>query len=172
MRAICYNPARPVYEQLRVAQALIAYILHPFSVHFPIALLLANGLFTLLYLRRGEQSWETTAYHCLIIGWLGGVAAVLSGAFDAWRQLIGPEAPRDNTLISWVNAHAICNIAALLLYGQALLRRRRNPHILDDKTTRRGYLGLLAGGALLLLAGGWIGGHLVYVLGLGVNKGG
>lgn len=146
------------------------YPLHPFTVHFPIALLLASGLFTVLALRRGEQVWATSAYHCLLVGWLAGVVALLSGAVDALRQLVGPDAPRDNALIGWVNAHAFANLAAMVVYGQALLHRRRRPTILDDAEARRGYLWLHAVGALLLIVGGWLGGQLVYRLGLGVSS--
>lgn len=141
--------------------------LHPFTVHFPIALLLVSGLFTVIALRRGEPAWETSAYHCLLVGWLAGVVAALSGSFDAARQLIGPEAPR--ALVGWVNAHAFVNLAALVVYGQALLQRRRRPDLLADAMARRGYLRLHAVGALLLVVGGWLGGQLVYRFGLGVN---
>jgi uncharacterized membrane protein len=143
------------------------YAIHPLSVHLPLGLLLASGLFTLLHLRRGERSWETSAYHCLIVGWLAGALALATGTLDALRQLVGPDVPRDNALIGWVNAHAFLNLAALVIYGQALLLRRRHPAILDDAAGRRGYLARHALGALLLVAGGWVGGHLVYTLGLG-----
>lgn len=145
------------------------YALHPITVHFPLALLLVSGLFTVIALRRGDARWETSAYHCLIVGWLAGVVALLTGTVDAVRQLVGPDAPRDNELVGWVNAHAIANLGAMGVYGQALLRRRRRADLLDDPDARRRYLWLHAVGAALLLAGGWIGGHLVYVLGLGVQ---
>jgi uncharacterized membrane protein len=143
------------------------YAIHPITVHFPLALLLASGLFTALYLRRSERAWETSAYHCLIVGWIAGVVALATGTIDALRQLVGPDVPRDNALIGWVNAHAFLNVAVVVVYGQALLLRRRRPGILDDAEARRGYLGRQALGALLLVAGGWVGGHLVYTLGLG-----
>ena len=54
------------------------YALHPFTVHFPIALLLASTLFTLIALRRAG-GWEQSGYHCLIVGWLAGVVALLTG---------------------------------------------------------------------------------------------
>ncbi|NTU86405.1 MAG: DUF2231 domain-containing protein [Chloroflexales bacterium] len=145
------------------------YALHPISVHFPVALLLVSSLFTLLALRRGGAEWETSAYHCLIVGWLAGAVALLTGTLDALLQLVGPEAPRDNALIGWVNAHAFANLAAMAVYGQALLRRRRQPAILANAAARRGYLWLHVTGAALLVVGGWIGGHLVYILGLGVQ---
>lgn len=146
------------------------YPLHPATVHFPIALLLASGLFTLIYLRNGAQAWETSAYHCLLVGWLGGFLAALSGSIDALGQLTGPDAPRDNALIGWVNAHAFINFGALVFYGQALLRRRRRADLLADAAARRGYLLLHLAGAILLIGGGWLGGHLVYGLGLGLAR--
>jgi uncharacterized membrane protein len=146
------------------------YPIHPFTVHFPIALLLANGLLTALYLRQCERSLETSAYHCLALGWLGACVAVVSGLIDAARQIVGPEAPRDNMLIGWVNAHAIVGIAAVVVYGQALRRRRRHPAILDDKLERKAYLRLLVIGAVLIVVNGWMGGYLVYALRLGVGR--
>jgi uncharacterized membrane protein len=141
--------------------------LHPATVHFPIALLLVSSLFTLIYLRRGTRSVETSAYHMLLVGWLMGVVAALSGGLDAYRQLSGPDAPRTVDLLNWVNAHAAVNIVALVVYGQALLLRRRHPNLLDDLAARRGYLLLHGSGAALILIGGWLGGQLVYTLGLG-----
>lgn len=146
------------------------YPLHPFTVHFPIALLLANGLLTVFYLLRRDRAFETSAYHCLILGWIGACVATLTGVIDAARQLVGPDAPRDNTLLGWVNTHAFVGIGTVVVYGQALLRRRRRPDILDDDQARRGYLRLLVAGAALVLINGWTGGYLVYVLRLGVGE--
>lgn len=144
------------------------YPLHPATVHIPIGLLLASSLFTLIAVRSGGAAWATSAYHCLLVGWICGVLALLTGTFDAVRQLTDPALPRDNTLIGWVNAHAASNLAAIASYGQALLRRRRDPAILDRPETRRPYLRLHLIGTLALLIGGWLGGHLVYSLGMGV----
>lgn len=146
------------------------YALHPFTVHFPIALLLASTLFTFVALRRSGGGWETSAYHCLIAGWFAGVVALLTGLPDALGQLTGPDAPRNSGVVGWVNAHAFANLGAVILYGQALLRRRRNAGLLGDPAARRGYLRLHVLGALLLLVGGWLGGHLVYVLKLGIEN--
>jgi uncharacterized membrane protein len=143
------------------------YALHPFTVHFPIALLLASTLFTLMA-ARGADPWERSGYHCLIVGWIAGVVALLTGLPDALGQLTGPDAPRNSGLVGWVNAHAFANLGAVAIYGQALLRRRRSPAILADGAARRGYLTLHGAGAALILLGGWLGGHLVYVLKLGV----
>ncbi len=146
------------------------YPLHPFTVHFPIALLLAHGLFTWLHLRRGEQSFETSAYHCLIVGWFGALAAVLTGVWAAWQQIYGAATPRDSALLNLVNAHAIVGIAILLIAGQMLLLRRRQPGLLADTQARRGYLRLLIIGVLLVLLDGWLGGQLASSTGSGAGS--
>ncbi len=144
------------------------YPWHPFTVHFPIALLIVHGIGVWLYLRRGERAYEISAYYALILGWVGSLIATLTGAIDAARQLVGPDVPRDAALLAWVNAHAIGGVAIVLIYGRALLRRRRNPTILDDPDARGGYLRLIMIGIIFTLASGWLGGHLVYTLRLGI----
>ena len=59
--------------------------------------------------------------------------------------------------------------AILVIYWQAWQIRRRNPGVLASTTARRGYLARLAIGVALLVLDGWLGGHLVYSLRLGVN---
>ena len=145
------------------------HLIHPVTVHFPIALLFMNGLLTILYLRRKNAAFEISAYICLIGGWLGAAVATASGTLAAITQVVGPDATHSDAL-AWVNAHAILGIGTLVVYGQALLRRRRNPNLLDAPDARNGYLWLLAIGAVLLVGGGWIGGYLVYELGVGVGS--
>lgn len=136
-------------------------VLHPFATHFPIALLLVNLALTLVYLRRADPFLERSAYGALVIGWWGLFAAILTGTLDlalSWPL-------RDET-VGWINAHATLGLALLIIYGQALLRRRRDPAVLQGPQ-RQAYLRLLVIGALLVLVTGWIGGHLVYGLGFG-----
>ncbi|NTV63773.1 MAG: DUF2231 domain-containing protein [Oscillochloris sp.] len=139
------------------------YAAHPMTVHFPLALLLASGIFTLVYLRWGEQAWEASAYHCLLVGWLAGLFALASGLFAVVR-LLGQPTGLPPGAIGWVNAHAFFNVAVMVVYGQALQMRRRNPQLLADSAARRGYLLRHLLGALLLVVGGWLGGHMVYTL--------
>ena len=138
------------------------YPFHPLSVHLPIGLLLGNAALTALYLRRGE----TSAFHCLWLGWLGALLAVALGIFDAARFVLGAGA--QGNALAWVNAHGLVGAAILVVYWQAWQMRRRAPGILDDARARRGYLARLALGVALLMLDGWLGGHLVYSLRLGV----
>ena len=144
------------------------YPFHPLTVHLPIGLLLGNALLTMLYLRRGDQAFEVSAYHCLWIGWLGALLAIAMGTLDAARQLFSAANPRGDAL-GWINAHAIAGLAILVVYWQAWQIRRRNPAVLADAQARRGYLAWLALGVILVVIDGWLGGHLVYSLRLGVQ---
>jgi uncharacterized membrane protein len=144
------------------------YPFHALTVHLPIGLLLGNAALTVLYLRRGDPALEVSAYHCLWLGWFGAALAVAAGIFDATWRLFDPANPRMDAL-GWINAHAAVGFAILAVYWQAWQMRRRRPGILSDSAARRGYLARLAIGLVLLVVDGWLGGHLVYVLRLGVR---
>lgn len=145
------------------------YPLHPLTVHLPIGLLAGNAALTLLYLRRGDRALEVSAFHCLWLGWIGALLAVAGGTIDAARQLAAITDP-SRAALGWVNAHALVGLAILVVYWQAWQLRRRNPAILDAPATRRGYLIRLGLGIALVLLDGWLGGHLVYTLRLGVGR--
>ena len=139
------------------------YALHPAVVHFPIALLLLNLLLTLWYLRSPDAFFERAAYGALALGWWAALAAILTGTVAT-----ALEWPFRPGVLGWINAHAALGFALLLVYGRALLWRRRVPDVLRGPDRRR-YLGLLVAGAVLVAVDGWLGGHLVYRLGVGVR---
>lgn len=139
------------------------YALHPFAIHFPIALLVLNLALTVWHLRRPDPFLERAAYGALLLGWWGSLAGVVTGTIAA--ALVWPV---EAGVLTWLNAHAVFGFVLLYVYGRALLQRRRDPHVLDGPGRRR-YLLLLIAGVLLLLLGGWSGGHMVYRLGVGVE---
>ena len=57
---------------------------HPMTVHFPIVFSLAAVLFTLLHLLSGQESFETTAWHCLGANILFTPVAILTGLYTWW----------------------------------------------------------------------------------------
>ncbi len=139
------------------------YALHPAIIHFPIALLLLNLLLTLRYLRAPESFTERAAYGALVLGWWATLAGVVSGTLA-----VALEWPLRPGILDWLNWHAALGLALLIVYGRALLARKRDPDILDGPK-RRQYLWALLAGAGLVAIDGWVGGHLVYRLGLGVG---
>jgi predicted heme/steroid binding protein/uncharacterized membrane protein len=57
---------------------------HPMLVHFPIAFMTIPSLFCILYLITDVKSFETTAFHCLGVGLLFFIPAMLTGFFTWW----------------------------------------------------------------------------------------
>lgn len=142
--------------------------IHPLTVHLPIGLLLGNLVLTFLALRRHDPGLELAAYHCLWLGFVFILPAVAAGTWDAARYLTSPSTNPE--ALGWINAHAASGLALALIYWQAWQIRRRNANLLNDPVARRGYLIRLVLGAALVLLSGWLGGHLVYVIGVGIQK--
>ena len=138
-------------------------VVHPFVVHFPIALLLLCVILTLACLRWDDPFLERSAYGALVIGWWGAFAAVASGVLDIARAW-----PLASEVVGWLNAHFVLGVLVLLVYGRALVMRRRDGRILHGSDGRR-YVALLCIGALLVVLSGWTGGILVYRFGFGVR---
>lgn len=138
--------------------------LHPRFVHFPVAFLLAGSLAILAYLLGWRRSGlSALGWAMLCLGWLSLFAAILSGLVDQNR------APQDEAIIAVLNPHIAAGFGLVIIYGLLLYERLRNPEALNDKTPRWRLLLLLIPGIVLVLVEGWLGGRLVYQLGVGVG---
>jgi len=67
-----------------LAQRIERLHLHIIIVHFAIAYTLAISLLAFLYLFTREASFETASYYLLVLGFLTGIPAGLSGIFS-WK---------------------------------------------------------------------------------------
>lgn len=120
---------------------------HPALVAVPIGAFLGAG-----YLDLTRSSRGGSAPRALIgLGLAAAVPTAYAGLSD-WLDTEGAE--RRVGLV-----HAAFNTAALSLYAASWLARGRGAP----------GTGLAVGGAALLAAGGWLGGHLSYALGVGVD---
>lgn len=138
--------------------------LHPRIVHFPVALTLTGVLFLALGLLRREERWWGYGQITLLLGWLGVLAAVISGLIDQAR------APQDAAVVALINQHITAGITLLIAAGLALYWPLRNKHLKTGATpVRWPYLALLASIVLLVAIEGWLGGKLVYDFGVGVR---
>jgi uncharacterized membrane protein len=136
-------------------------LLHPMLVHFPIALLLAGSLVYLyaLWRRSDDGVWERTALLMLVLGWLGGLAAVITGG-AAFRLV-----PDSHPAHTPGAMHAASSFGTLLLYAAGLVLHWRS----EDRGTLRRLVPLfLILGMLALTLTGYLGGELVYTWTLGV----
>ena len=97
--------------------------LHPRVVHFPIALTLAGALFAALGLFRQKPQWMAYGQMSLLLGWLGAIAAIITGLFD---QSAAPQTPE---VLAVINQHITAGIALLVAVGLALYWPLRNKRL-------------------------------------------
>jgi nitrite reductase/ring-hydroxylating ferredoxin subunit/uncharacterized membrane protein len=126
----------------------LGHPLHPAMVQVPVGAWVSAAILDAL---PGQQAAATTL---VAVGTAGAVPAAVAGAND-WASL-----SREQRRVGLV--HGAANTVALGLYGASLAARLRGRH-----TTGRslGYLGLMVAGA-----SAYLGGHLSYSLGAGVNQ--
>lgn len=132
--------------------AQIGHALHPLLTDLPIGTWTSS---TLLDLVGGEDA-EGASDRLIGIGLLSAVGTVVTGWSD-WADAQGDAGVRRSGLV-----HAALNAAATSCMIASLVARRQ-----DDRG--RGKLLSLAGMGLLG-AGGWLGGHLSYAQGMGVDQ--
>jgi len=138
---------------------------HPRFVHFPIALSLAGVLFVAFGLARGgaAERWLWAGRWLVFLGWIGAVVAGITGLVDQSRA---PDLP---VVHETINSHITVGIALIVVFGLALYWPLKDKQVLSGGARRWGYLALLLLGALLILIESWLGGRLVYKLGVGVG---
>lgn len=137
--------------------------LHPRLVHFPIALAVIGAVFTGLGLLRRHERWISYGQFSILLGWLGVMAAVVTGLIDQSR------APQDAAVTAVINQHITAGVALLISLGLALYWPLRNKRLFNTGSARWGYLALLALIIALVAIEGWLGGKLVYTFGVGVK---
>lgn len=131
----------------------LGHPLHPMLVHLPLGGWMIAGMLDFF---PGPKSEETrrAADLALTLGTVGAVATIATGWTD-WSGARG-EARRTGLI------HGLLNETAFFLNVGSIVARRKH---------RRGLGKLLSGTALgLALAGGFLGGELVYRHGLGVGQ--
>ncbi|MDM8521379.1 DUF2231 domain-containing protein [Anaerolineales bacterium HSG6] len=135
--------------------------LHPLTVHFPIVFYLLGLALTMLYLWRGQTDYERLAYYCFMLSGVAAIVSALVGLIDQ-NQLPLADPRRDA-----VNSHITAGIALIISNAILLYMRFRWPDVLTRY--RAIYLGVMLIGGLLVLTTAWLGGELVYTLGVGVK---
>lgn len=134
--------------------------LHTLLIVFPLGLLMASLVFDFLGKKRKTGDDAKIARALVGFGVLSGLVAALPGI---WDYLAIPANTRAKRIGS---AHAVGNVIMLSLF--AISWKKRRP---QDNAVSNSALGLSLAGATLGGLTGWLGGELVYRLGIGVDKG-
>ena len=140
---------------------LLGHPVHPMLVVFPLGLLATAVIFDILYLIFGNRLLPTASYYMIAAGILGGLLAAIFGFVD-WMAL--PNGSRAKNIGLW---HGLGNVTIVGLFAVSWLLRGNNVDFVPDNTA----LILSFAGAALALVTAWIGGELVFHLGVGVNPG-
>ena len=129
-------------------------------VVFPLGLLGTAVIFDIIYLISNQSQWTVAAHYMIGAGLIGGLAAALFG----WLDWVGiPTGTRARRIGLW---HGLMNVAVLALFILSWVLRRENPALPPTGA-------IVAGLSAIVLAviGAWLGGEMVYRLGLGVDGG-
>jgi uncharacterized membrane protein len=139
---------------------LAGHPVHPMLIVFPLGLLGAAVVFDIIYLISDNAQWTVAAHYMIGAGVIGGLASALFGWLD-WLGI--PGGTRAKRIGLW---HGLGNTAVLALFILSWVLRRYNP---AEPPTGAIVAGLSA--IVLSVITAWLGGELVYRLGVGVDGG-
>jgi uncharacterized membrane protein len=138
---------------------LLGHPIHPMLVVFPLGLLVTSVLFDIIGLLTTETSLTSAAFYMIGVGVVVGVIAAIFGLID-WISI--PLRTRAKGIGLW---HGLGNALMLGFFGASWFMRRDAP-----EAPAAAALVLSVLGVLLSAVTGWLGGELVYRMGVGVDK--
>jgi len=134
--------------------------IHPMLVVFPLGLLGTAVIFDIIYLMSAQSQWTVAAHYMIGAGVVGGLAAALFG----WVDWVGiPSGTRAKRIGLW---HGLTNGAVLALFVLSWVLRRDNPALPPTGAIVAGFSAMV-----LAVIAAWLGGEMVYRLGVGVDGG-
>jgi uncharacterized membrane protein len=137
--------------------------LHPFLVHFPIALLTTSLVFDILGIVLVREEFNRVGWWAQLTGTLGIGAAVISGLVAETRFAI--PAPAADTF----NLHQQLAFVTAAAFT-ALLLWRIGMRFAIQPRSRWMFVGSYLAALGCLWAGAWFGGELVYTFGVGLTR--
>ena len=141
---------------MRTPANIAGHPIHPMLVTLPIGLWVFSFVCDLAYaFGSGAPAWATVALYTMAGGIVGALLAAVPGFIDL---LSLPPEPRKTALI-----HMTINLTIVVLYIINFWLRSRTA---DGPGP---YIGLSLLAIILLVVSGWLGGKMVFVLGVGVS---
>ena len=138
----------------------LGHPVHPMIIVFPLGLLGTAVVFDIIALIQHSYSWYRINFWMIAAGIVGGLVAAAFGLVD-WFEI--PAGTRAKRLGFY---HAVLNTVVVLLFVASWFLRQGN-----DEVPSAAALVLSFAGALISVVGAWLGGELVYRLGVGVDNG-
>jgi uncharacterized membrane protein len=139
---------------------LFGHPIHPILIPFPLGLLTTSVVFDVVYLLTGDGKWSGISFWMIAAGVIGGLAAAVFGLID-WLAI--PSGTRAKSVGLW---HSSANVVMVTLFIVSWLLRTDAP---GDPGTVAIVLSFVAVGLASL--GGFLGGELVFRLGVGLTEG-
>jgi nitrite reductase/ring-hydroxylating ferredoxin subunit/uncharacterized membrane protein len=151
-----YEAAGPVGQQVQnlLHGTWLGHPLHPLLTHVPVGAWTVALTFDLLDAAAGQKELAAGADLAVAVGVLGALGAAAAGLTD-WYKLAAGQDKRVGMV------HALFNVSATTLYAASLFFRRNGLRTLGR--------GLAFAGFGAVSAGGYLGGHLVYRMKIGVD---
>ncbi len=140
---------------------LFGHPVHPMLIVFPAGLFSAAVIFDILYLIFGNPNLPTVSFYMIATGVVGGLLAAIFGFID-WLGL-----PSNSRARQIGGMHGLGNFVIVVLFAVSWLLRSGNANFVPNGLA----LTLSFAGIVLALVTLWIGGELVYRLGVGVDQG-
>ena len=132
---------------------------HPMIIVLPLGLLPASVFADLLHHMIDDPTWGSFSFWLMVAGVLSGLLAGAIGFMD-WKGLpVGTKARRVGAI------HGLTNVVALVVFLTSLLLRFGDPSRPTPFATAVAVIALF-----IAILGGWLGGELVFRLGVGVHQ--
>jgi uncharacterized membrane protein len=130
---------------------ILGHPIHPMLIVFPLGLLATSFFFDLAFLLLHNGELAIVAYWMIAAGVAGGLAAAVFGLID-WLAIA--DGTREKNIGMW---HGALNVMTVGLFAAGWFLRRASPSFPPVAA-----IALSGVAVALALAGGWLGGELVY----------
>jgi uncharacterized membrane protein len=150
----------PVEVAMESRVKLLGHPVHPMLIVLPLGLLATATVFDVLYVATGNPDLSTFSFWALVAGVVGGLGAATFGLIDWLAIPRGTRARRIGAM------HGVGNVVVVGIFVVSLLLRVGGSAYLPSVAPM--ILAVL--GAALALVTAWLGGELVFRLGVGVDN--
>jgi uncharacterized membrane protein len=136
---------------------VLGHSLHQILIVFPLGLLITSVGFDVAGVMTRDARWPLMSYYLILVGLLGGVAAIICGYID-YRAI--PNKTRAKRI---TRLHAWGAVVMMFFFAMSAHIRSASPSLLHLSA-----LAYSVAGLLFITITGWLGGELVTRMGIGV----